>query len=184
MVTILSLWLAIVLSAVVVWMASLVVWAVLPYHQSDYKGLPDEEAARKALSSLAPGQYNIPHLASRDDLKKPEVVKMFEEGPAGFVTIAPKRVPSAGKGMALSFVYNLVISFFVAYLASRTLAADVSYLGVFRVTGTVAWLAYGWAVIPDAVWFGRPWGAVGKHLGDALIYSLLTAGIFGWLWPG
>jgi hypothetical protein len=149
MVTILSLWLAIVLSAVVVWMASLVVWAVLPYHQSDYKGLPDEEAARKALTPLAPGQYNIPHLASRDELKKPEVAKMFEEGPAGFLTITSRGIPSAGRGMALSFVYNLVISFFVAYLASITLAADVSYLGVFRVAGTVAWLAYGWAVIPD-----------------------------------
>jgi hypothetical protein len=184
MVTILSLWLAILLSAVVVWIASFIVWAVLPHHQSDYKGLPNEESVLQALTPLPPGQYNIPHLVSREELNQPEVVKKFEEGPTGFLTIAPRGVPSMGKGMALSFVYNLVISLFVAYVASRTLTADISSLGVFRVTGTVAWLAYGWAVIPDAVWFGKPWGAVGKHLGDALIYSLITAGIFGWLWPG
>ena len=77
MVTIASLWLAILLSAGIVWIASFLVWAVLPYHKSDYKGLPDEEAALKALTpqNLAPGQYNIPHVSSREEIKKPEVIK-------------------------------------------------------------------------------------------------------------
>ena len=64
-----------------------------------------------------------------------------------------------------------------------TLAPDADYLAVFRLTGTVAWLAYGTGIIPDAVWFGRPWSAVVKHLIDALAYGLLTGGVFGWLWP-
>lgn len=57
------------------------------------------------------------------------------------------------------------------------------YLAVFRVAGTVAWLAYRWAAIPDAIWFGRPWIAIMKQLTDALAYGLLTDGVFGWLWP-
>jgi len=59
----------------------------------------------------------------------------------------------------------------------------VRRLAVFRITGTVAWLAYGAATVPDAIWFGRPWSAIGKNLFDALMYGLLTAGFFGWLWP-
>ena len=59
----------------------------------------------------------------------------------------------------------------------------VRRLAVFRITGTVAWLAYGAATVPDAIWFGRPWSAIGKNIFDALMYGLLTAGVFGWLWP-
>jgi hypothetical protein len=185
MVTIVSLWLAILLSAVVVWIASAIIWTVLPHHKSDYKGLPDEAAARAALKpqNLAPGQYNIPHVSSQGALKEPEVRQRFEEGPVGFITILPKGIPSMGKSMVLSFVYYLIISVFVAYLAGRVLTPGTAYLSVFRVCGTVAWLAYGWGVIQDAIWFGRPWSGVIKHLIDTLVYALLTAGMFGWLWP-
>ncbi len=185
MVTIGALWLAILLSGVLVWIASFLVWVVLPHHKSDFKALPDEDAARKALTpqDLAPGQYNIPHCVSQAELKKPEMQKKFEEGPAGFFTVVPKGLPAMGKNMALSFVYYLVIGFLVAYVASRFLEPDTEYLRVFRLTGTVAWLAYGTGVIPLSVWFGRPWSAAWKDLADALLYGLLTAGVFGWLWP-
>ena len=48
---------------------------------------------------------------------------------------------------------------------------------------TTAWLAYGAAYVSDAIWFGRTWKAIGKFQFDALLYGLVTAGIFGWLWP-
>lgn len=183
MIPIVSLWLPILLSAFFVLMASLVVWTVL--HRSDYKGLPDEDALLKALKpqDLKPGQYNFPNLTSRADLKKPEVIKQFEEGPVGFMTILPHGLPALGKNLLISFSYYVAVGFVVAYVASRTLSPEAPYLAVFRVTGTVAWLAYGTAVIPDAIWFGRPWRAVGQVLLDAFIYGLLTAGVFGWLWP-
>jgi hypothetical protein len=183
MITILSLWLPILISAVIVFLASMIVWPTL--HRSDYKGLPDEEAAVKALrpQNLRPGMYNIPNIPSRADLKKPEIIKKFKEGPIGLLTVLPNGAPSMGKNLLLSIVYYLVIGIFVAYVAGRTLPAGAAYLTVFRLTGTVAWLAYGAAVIPEAIWFGRPWKAVGKTLIDALIYGLLTAGAFGWLWP-
>ena len=122
-------------------------------------------------------------MSSPKDVEKAEVRKKFEEGPACFITVVSRGVPAMGPRVALSFVYYLVIGVMVAYVASRTLAPEADYLTVFRLTGTVAWLAYGTGIIPDAVWFGRPWSTVVKHLIDALAYGLLTAGVFGWLWP-
>ena len=64
MITIASLWLAILVASVIVWIASALIWTVMPHHKSDYKGLPDEEAARQALSpqDLKPGMYYIPYI--------------------------------------------------------------------------------------------------------------------------
>lgn len=184
MVTLGSLWLPIVLSAGLVWITSAIIWMVLPHHKKDYQGLPDEDATRAVLNpqNLRPGQYNIPHCESMADMKKPEVQKKFDEGPVGFITILPNGMPAMGRNMALTFVFYLVISVIVAYVASRTLAPGSEYLAVFRVVATVTWLAYGTAVIQDAIWFGRPWSSVIKSLFDALVYALVTAGVFGWLW--
>jgi hypothetical protein len=101
----------------------------------------------------------------------------------GFLTVMPRGVPAMGSKIALSFVFYLFISTVVAYVASRTLDPGAGYLAVFRVAGTVAWLAYGTATVPHAIWFGRPWSGIVKGLLDALAYGLLTAGFFGWLWP-
>ena len=185
MVTIGALWLPILLSAIAVWVVSAIMWTVMPHHKSDWGKLPDEDAARRALTpqGLVPGQYSIPYSASAQDLKDPETVRKFEEGPVGFLTVVPSGVPTMGGKIMLSFVFYLVITMVVAYLVSRTLDPAADYLAVFRVTGTVAWLAYGTATVPDAIWFGRPWSGIVKGLADALVFALLTAGFFGWLWP-
>ncbi len=185
MVTIGALWLPILLCAIAVWAASAIIWMVMPYHKSDYGKLPDEDAALRALTSqgIVPGQYSIPYRASPKDLQDPEIARKFEEGPVGFLTVVPSGAPTMGSKIMLSFVFYLLISAVVAYLASRTLDPGADYLAVFRITGTVAWLAYGTATVPDAIWFGRPWSGIVKGLLDALVYGLLTAGFFGWLWP-
>ncbi len=185
MVTIGALWLPILLSAIAVWVASAIIWMVMPHHKSDFRKLPDEDAALQALApqSLVPGQYSIPYAASPKDFQDPETVRKFETGPVGFLTVLPPGVPTMGSKITLSVVFYLVISIVVAYLASRTLDPGADYLAVFRVTGTVAWLAYGTATVPDAIWFGRPWSGIVKGLLDALVFGLLTAGFFGWLWP-
>lgn len=183
MVPIGSLFLPIVLSAVIVWVASFTVWVVLPHHRKDYAGLPDEEAARTALKGLAPGQYNVPHLASRSDLKTPEGKKRFEDGPVGFLTVLPSRIPSMAKNMILSFIFYIVVGILVAYLASRSMAAGEEYIRVFRFVSVMAWIAHGMAAVPDAIWFGRPWSAIVKMQADALLYGLLTGGAFAGFWP-
>ena len=81
------------------------------------------------------------------------------------------------------FVYSLVVSFFAAYLASRTLPAGTHYLQVFRVVGVTAFLAYSFGHFSDTIWKGQGWGITLKHVFDGLVYGLFTAGVFGWLWP-
>ncbi|MGH7658134.1 MAG: hypothetical protein ACREL6_07850, partial [Gemmatimonadales bacterium] len=88
-----------------------------------------------------------------------------------------------GKSLTLYLVYCLFISFVVAYVTTRTLPAGSTYGQVFQIAGTVAWLGYGTSAISDAIWFGRPWSYTFKHVLDALLYGLLTGGVFGWLWP-
>lgn len=183
MVSLASLWLPIVLSAVAVFIVSMLIWMVIPWHKGDFQGLPDEPAARAALKDVAPALYNIPHAAQRQDFGSPEHKKKLEEGPVAWLTIMPKGQPSLGKSLVQWLVGSLVVGFVVAYVASRTLAPGTDYLRVFQVTGTVAWLAYGWAYIQDAIWYGKPWGFVVKQLVDGLLYALVTAGMFGWLWP-
>jgi len=80
-------------------------------------------------------------------------------------------------------VLVLVITLFVAYVAANTLAAASPAMHVFRVTGTIAFMAYGFAPILYGIWFGQPWGSVFKHVFDGVIYGLLTGAIFAWLWP-
>ena len=184
MVTIPGLILPILLSTVLIWIASALIWMVLPWHKKDFSALPDEASALAALrpQNLPPGQYDFPH-ATPADLKDPEMRKRFEEGPNIFMTVVPNGVPPMGKAIMLSVVFYFLVSFAVAYLASRTLSAGQEYMAVFRVTGTAAWMAYGAAIIPDAIWFGRPWSSIAKGLFDAFIYALLTAGAFAALWP-
>ena len=58
MVTITDLWLAILPSAIIVWVASAIIGMVLPHHKKDFASLPDEDAAINALrpQNLKPGQ--------------------------------------------------------------------------------------------------------------------------------
>lgn len=183
MIPIMSLWLAILLSAVFVFAASALVWMALPHHKTDWKGLANEDAARSALKGTAPGQYMIPFAGGWEAMKDPAVVKKIEDGPVGYLTMIPSGVTNMGGMMAKSFLYYVIVAGGVAYLASRTLDPGAEYLSVFRVAGTTAWFAFGFGVIPDSIWFGRPWSSTVKHLLDTLLYALLVGGVFGWLWP-
>ena len=87
------------------------------------------------------------------------------------------------KPLVIWFVFCLVISVFVAYLTGRTVDPGVEYLMVFRVAGTAAFLGYAAAQATNSIWMGQPWGITVKHIFDGLVYALLTAGVFGWLWP-
>ena len=116
-------------------------------------------------------------------MKSPAMVEKYNEGPVGMMSIAPNGLPAMPKLLGLWFAYALIISFFVAYLTGHTVALGVHYLVVFRVVGTAAFLSYGLAHISNGIWRGVPWSMVAKDMSDGLIYALLTAGTFGWLWP-
>ena len=178
-----SLILPIVLSAVLVFVTSSILHMVLKYHASDYTPLPNEEAGRAALRGVAPGQYMIPHAGDMKELEKPEIKQKFLDGPIAVLNIKRPGPPTMAPMLGQWFVFTLVVSFFVAYIASHTLPAGTPYLQVFRVVGSVAFLAYAAGQIPRAIWMGKPWSVAWKEVADGLLYGLVTAGAFGGLWP-
>ena len=184
MVPLTSLWLPILLAAVFVFIASSIIHMVLPYHRSDYKQLPDEDRLLAALRTvdLKPGLYTFPYCTHKD-MKSPAMEEKRKLGPVGMLTAYPKGAMNMGKFLGLWFGYCLIVSFFVAYLAAHTMGPFAPYRHVFRVAGTAAFMAYGIGQIVGGIWGGQPWSNVAKHVFDGLIYGLLTAGTFGWLWP-
>jgi len=179
-----ALWLPIVLSAVIVFVASSILHMVLPYHRGDYLRLPDEDKILPALraAGLKRGLYIFP-FGTHKDMKSPAMIEKYHQGPVGMMTIFPGGQPFIPKFLGLWFAYCLIIGFFVAYLGAHTIAPHTDYLAVFRVVGTAAFLAYGLGLISNGIWKAMPWSFVVKEVIDGLLYALLTAGTFGWLWP-
>lgn len=185
MIPLLSLWLPILLAAVLVFIASSVIHLLLPYHRLDADDLPDEESLRRALGpvELPPGSYIVPKARSAADLKDPVFVKKMEEGPVAFLDVRPSGPPNMGPQLGRWFVYALVVGLFAAYVAGRALGPGAPYLEVFRVTGTTAFVGYALALWQMPIFYGKKWTWAVTFTFDGLVYALLTAGVFGWLWP-
>jgi hypothetical protein len=185
MVTLGALWLPIVLSAVLVFILSAIVHMVLRYHASDYSKLPNEDGVRAAIRTGNPGpaQYIIPYCATPKEMESPEMKQKYAEGPIAVMNLKAPGYQGMGPMLLQWFVFTLVVSFFVAYVAAHTVPPGTAYLEVFRVLGAIGFLAYGAGQIPAAIWMGKPWSVALKELFDGLLYGLVTAGTFGWLWP-
>jgi hypothetical protein len=185
MVSLAALWLPVLLSAVLVFVLSSIIHMLLGYHRSDYTRLPNEDAVRAAIRSgnPAPAQYIIPYAMGPKDMESPEMKQKFVEGPNGVLNIRPAGPATMGPSLVQWFLFTLLVSFLVAYVASHALPAGAPYLTVFRIVGAVAFLAYAMGQLPAAIWMGKPWSVALKEVFDGLLYGLVTAGTFGWLWP-
>ncbi len=181
-----TLWLPILLSAVFVFLASSAIHMALKWHNTEYRQLPEEDAVRAAFQKAdpAPGQYVLPWCMDPKERASEATQRKYQEGPVALVWLMPKGLPNMGKSLGLWFLFNLVLAFCVAYVAAHVLPTGPHmYLKVFRVVGTIAFLAHGMGQVSGSIWMGKPWSATAKDLLDSLIYALLTAGTFGWLWP-
>lgn len=180
-----GLWIPIVVSAVAVFVASFVAWVIVGHHAADWKELPEEEATIEHLqkSGIGPGQYVFPGRSpkSSGDLEETRQQRM-NSGPWGTINIWARQ-PSMGRNLLQSFVFYLVTSFFVAYLATLALEPGAEFSPVFQVTGTAAILAYAFGGIPNAIWFGSHLRSALMDVLDGIVYGLLTGTIFGMLWP-
>ncbi|MBK8794386.1 MAG: hypothetical protein IPN59_15020 [Holophaga sp.] len=185
MIPLLHLWLPILVSAVLVFVASSVVHMVFKWHNSDYRQLPNEEAVREVIrkGNPAPGQYVLPYCPDMKEMNTPEAQRKFAEGPVAMLYLKRSGMPNMGRPLLAWFLFTLVVSFVVAYLTSRTVLPPAPYLQVFRVAGTAAFLAYAGNAAQAAIWMGKPWRSAAKEMLDGLIYAVVTAGAFGWLWP-
>lgn len=182
MVPLMSLWMPILVSAVIVFLASSIIHMVLRYHQNDFTKLPQQDQIMDALRpfNVPPGEYMAPHTT---DMKSPDFVEKLKRGPVFSMTVFPTGQWSMGPRLAQWFVFTVVASIFAAYVAGRTLAPGTEYIAVFRIAGTVAFASYSLGVVPTSIWYNRKWSTTFKTLFDGLLYGLLTGGTFGWLWP-
>ncbi|MDH3243968.1 MAG: hypothetical protein OEM26_05090 [Saprospiraceae bacterium] len=185
MVSITSLWLPILLSAVIVFVVSSIIHMFLNYHRSDYKAVPQEEEVMTSLRAfdIAPGDYIMPCPKDAKDMRSEEYMEKRKQGPVAILTVVPSGIPSMTGQLIQWFIYSVVVSVFAAYIAGRALGPEAHYLEVFRFAGTTAFLGYSLALLQNSIWFSKNWTATLKSVFDGLIYALLTAGTFGWLWP-
>ena len=185
MISLAHLWLSILLSAIGVFIASNILHMVLKFwHMPDYHGFSNESEVGAAIrkGNPAPGMYMLP-FCKMEDMKKPEAQEKFKQGPVAFMFLRANGMPNMGKSLVQWFIFCLIVSFFCAYVAASTLAGGTAGLQVFRVIGTIGFMAYAFGSLPMGIWYGQPWKTVTKDMIDGLIYGLVTAAIFAWLWP-
>jgi hypothetical protein len=185
MVSLTSLWLPILLSAVAVFVASSIVHMALRYHNSDFGRLATEDDIMRAVgSNAAPGDYMFPFPeGGMAAMKDPAFVEKRTRGPAGTLRVFPGGMPSMSAPLAKWFVLALVICLFAAYLTSRALPAGAASGEVFRFTTTIGFIAFGLGNVSDSIWYGRPWGTTMKSLLDSLLYGATMGAVFVWMWP-
>src|SRR5437867_3419973 len=177
-----TLWLPIVVSTVIVFVASNILWMALPFwHRRDYGKLAEEGRVLDALSAAKSGQYILPFVnwgklppAEREEMAKRPMALLLVRNPAKF------SFPAA---LVAWIVDLLVINILIAYIPAVTLRPGTPYLEVFRIVGTAGILAYSFNSVSDSIWYGKPWPVTAKVFVDGITYGLLTAGTFGWLWP-
>ena len=184
-VSIFSLWLPILLSAVIVFVISSIIHMFFRYHNSDFKRLSSEDKVMEDLRkyNIPPGDYMIPYTTDMKERRSEEFKAKMKKGPILLATVYPSGQMGMGSSLILWFIYCLIISIFAAYLTSHALLEGAEYLAVFRFAGTTAFAGYSLALMQGSIWFKKNWGTTFKSMFDGLIYALLTAGVFGWLWP-
>jgi len=185
MVPIASLWLPILLSAVLVFVASSIIHMFLPYHNSDYGKLAAEDEVMEALRRLniPPGEYMVPCPGGQAGMRSPEYKEKMQKGPVLLMTVIKSGMPTMGPMLGQWFVYCVLVGTFAAYVSGRALGPGAHYLTVFRFAGCVAFIGYSVALWQRSIWYRQKWSTSLKYTIDGLIFGMLTAGAFGWLWP-
>jgi hypothetical protein len=179
----LSLWLPILASAVAVFFLGFVSHVVLPFHHGDWKKLPDEEGFISTMRAmkLPPGNYAFPMQRKGEAAKAPEYVQLLKDGPLGTISVWPGF--AMGKSLALTFVWNALTTFFIAYLASITLPRGADFARVLQVVGTAGVLAHSFAQMPNLIWYHASTSHKAASVIDGIVFGLATGAIFAALWP-
>lgn len=179
------LWLPIILSAVAIWVISVIACMALPHHKQDFIGLADEDGFMDYIrrSGIKPGNYVFPDFRGREAMKSEKIQKGLEEGPVGHLSVWQTPLTMGGK-LAATFIVYLVVSTLIAYLTRVALPGAASFAKVFQVAATAGILAYCFSFIPNAVWFGSYKRTIVASFIDGIVYGLITGAIFAWRWPG
>jgi hypothetical protein len=176
----LQLWLPILVSAVALFFASFLSWMVLQWHRLDWLKLGREDDFLREIRPLdiPPGNYMFPGVQASAEMQSPEYQQKWEAGPRGVMTVFGQ--VSMGRNLALTFVYFLVVSFCLGYLATLALEPGAAFLPVFRFVTTAGLLAFLSAIVQHAIWFHC---RIVGHVMESICYAAITGAIFAALWP-
>ena len=180
-----ALWMPIVVSAVLVFIALSLIHGLLGWHRGDMAAVPGENKVMDLLRSLnvQPGEYRFPYGSSVKEMEAPEFIAKMKQGPVGVMTVSPSGEINMGRLMGQWFLYSLLIAALAAYVTGRTHGLGAPYLAVFRMSGVVAFCCYVMAHWQNWIWWGQSTRFTLTHSLDGIIYALITGATFGWLWP-
>ena len=110
--------------------------------------------------------------------QSPEFQAKWAAGPRGVVTFFSTE--GMGAKLGQTFVYFLVASFFIAYIAMIAIPPGAAFLRVFRFTSTAAFMTFFAAIVPHAIWFKV---RIVGHLIESIAYAAIVGAIFAAMWP-
>jgi hypothetical protein len=179
------LWMPILITAVLIFIASTLIHMVFKWHNSDYQQLANEDDVRAVVhaSSAAPGQYMIPHCVDMKEMGGEVMMKKFNDGPVAFLTVRKNGAPAMGPTLMMWFVFTVGVAAFAGWIAMSAYAGKTDARAAGQMVGLISFMAYGCGSVPLGIWMGKPWSSVGKDLLDALIYGVISWLAFAWFWP-
>lgn len=180
-----ALLLPILVSSVLVFLASSAIHMASPWHRSDYPRYDREREVLDALRPLAmpPGDYFMPRPSSMAEMKSPEFAETMKRGPVVLMTVFPNGVTPMGGTLAKWFVYLIVVSAIAGHTAASALPPAAPSRQVFHTVGLTAFAGYALALWQLSIWYRRSLSITLKSTVDGLIYAAITGGVFVWLWP-
>ena len=182
---ILQLWLPIVATAVLIFIASSLIHMVFKWHNKEYGQFSNEDEIRAAINAGKPaiGQYVLPHCLDMKDMQNEAMQHKFLEGPIGFITLRPNGPPKMGGSLLKWFIFSLALAAFCAVLAVQVLGLEADSHRAGHLIGMTSFLAYSAGSVQQGIWMGKPWSSVAKDILDGFIYGTISALTFMWLWP-
>jgi hypothetical protein len=179
-----SLLLPIVVSAVAVFVVTLVVH-MTPWHRRDYLRLPDEDGVMRALRpfNIPPDDYAVPHPGSGDYMKSPEYDAKREGGPVMFVTVLPSGPWNIGRIMGSWLGFVLVVSASVAWVVGTMVPPGGDRHVVFHDVAIMTFLIFAMGPVPMSIWYNRKWSTTLRNAVDSLLCALAAGWIFSMMWP-
>ena len=181
----LALWLPIVVSGVVLFILSSIFWTLAPHHKKDIACLPQQDEVLDALRKLdiPQGSYMFPNCEDPKEYKTERFKALYDTGPWGTLNLFPAK-PSMVRNMGLTFLYFLVVSIVIAYIAGASRTPGAEFGAVFQLVATGGVLVYVLGGMMNGLWFGKRLRFFVTDAIDGLVYALATGLIFGLLWPG
>ena len=134
---------------------------------------------RSGEMNIQPGNYMFPFCADAEQMKSEAFIQKQKEGPVGVIQIW-QETGGMGKQLGCQFLFLLVTTFCIAYLATLGVNAGAEFMEVFRFVGTAGMLIFTAANVPTAIWFRS---RIAGHVIDGIAHGLATGVIFALLWP-